>query len=259
MLRCVVFILLVLTLSGCRPVDDAIQTLTQWQRVHIEKIIKEYLTNNPQILLDTTKALQQQRLAELQKKALAAVPFQADHLFRSSASPILGNPQGEVVLVEFMDYQCSHCKTSQPILMRLMKDNPNLRIVIKELPIFGLYSEMAAKAALAAQQQGKFAAFHTALLNTVQPLNEIELMRLVSQAQLDPLKLKKDMQSKDYFFEIKDNFALAKELGISGTPAFLIATQTQSADPNHIRAYFLPGAVSLETFQKAIDALRSPK
>ena len=105
--------------------------------------------------------------------------------------------------------------------------------------------------------QGKFAAFHSGLMTTSQFLNEVELMRLVQQAQLDPQKLKKDMQSKDYFVELQQTFAIAKELGISGTPAFVIATQVDQ--PDKMRAYFLPGATRVEVMQKVIDELKRNK
>src|SRR5579872_4056675 len=113
--KCAMILGLLLSVSACKPVDDAIEQLTQLQKVYIEKIVRDYLLNNPQILADTSKLLQQQHLAEAQKKALAAIPSQAELLFKSTTSPVLGNPKGDMVLVEFTDYQCPHCKTMYPI------------------------------------------------------------------------------------------------------------------------------------------------
>jgi protein-disulfide isomerase len=249
----------VLALSGCdRLKDPTSSDFSPTQQAKIEAIVHDYLVKNPQVLLEAGRALQEQRLGNLQKRVQDVIPLHVTELFHDTTSPSMGNPTGNLALVEFFDYQCPHCKTMTPVVDKLAEKNPGLRVIFKQLPIFGDASEMAAKAALAAQQQGKFLNLHRALMNTDQPLSEALIMKLATEQGLDSVKLKKDMQEKDNFMALKNTFALAEAMGINGTPAFVIASGINQPDPKKIRAYFYPGGVSLDALQKMLDQLQKP-
>ncbi len=136
-----------------------------------------------------------------------------------------GNPKGEVTLVEFFDYRCGFCKRAAPAVTQLQKEDSRVRIVYKDFPILGEPSEMAAKAALASQAQGKHQAFHEALLGSKTEITKEELLRVAAQVGLDPNRLEADMANPEWQKVIDRNRALAKELGINGTPGFIVGTQ----------------------------------
>jgi len=145
-----------------------------------------------------------------------------DSLFHQSSDPVAGNPKGKLTIVEFFDYQCAHCINMASIIQTIIKQNPDVRIVFKEYPIRGPMSELASRAALAANMQGKYYTLHHALLTTDKDINEKNILVIAKANGLDAAKLKKDMNSKTVKDMIQVNLALAKELGIAGTPAFFI-------------------------------------
>jgi len=147
-------------------------------------------------------------------------------LLHSPNDPVLGNPDGDVTLVEFFDYTCTYCKAMHPAIMQLLKDDPKLRYVAKEYPILGPVSTFAAQAALAALKQGQYPAFSSALM-AARGLNKDTVMSIAAASGLDPVQLKNDMATfKEEINATLDlNFALAKAIALKGTPAF-IAGQT---------------------------------
>lgn len=221
----------------------------------IQTIVHDYLVSNPQVLVEVSEALQQQELAKIEEKAQTAITSNAKDIFNNPASPVAGNPNGNVTLVEFFDYQCPHCKEMAPVIEKLQKQDSNLRIVFKELPIFGGNSQEAAKAALAAYQQGaaNYLKFHNALMAADNPLTPDKIMQIAKDSGLDINKLKKDMQSTAIDDQLKDNFRLAQEIGILGTPSFVLGNQQASQAGN---SSFIPGATSEGNLQNAIAKLR---
>ena len=151
-----------LTLGMISPLAigaDSPGNVSEPQKKEFEKIIHEYLVKNPEVLLEASQALQQKQQQAMQQQAQVAIKDNSKQLFTDSLTT-MGNPKGDVTLVEFFDYQCVHCKKMSPLLNTLMKDKPNLRVIYKEFPIFGKNSEMAAKVALAAAMQGKYKEFN---------------------------------------------------------------------------------------------------
>ncbi len=196
---------------------------------------RSYLLENPEILPEMAENFQQQQARERLATAGSdlAVPF---------PGAVLGNPEGSVTLVEFTDYGCSFCRMSRAHVDALVAANPDLRVVIREWPIFE-NSDVAAKMALAAAKQGKFAAFHQKMFETGPP-TERNILSAATSAGLDVTEAQKFMTSQEAEFELAKNTTLARQLGFGGTPSWVIGDQA------------FEGAVGQEALQEAIDAAR---
>ncbi len=168
--------------------------------------------------------------------------------------PVAGNPKGNVTIVEFFDYQCGHCINMASVIQSVIRSDRNVRVVFKEFPIRGAASELASRAALAANLQGKYYALSHALLTTSDPLTEATVFSIAQAQGLNINKLKKDMQSPYVSNIIAANKKLAAQLGIPGTPAFFIG-KTNATDTNDVK-YEL-GELSSYTLQKTIKQLSS--
>ena len=220
------------------------------QTQQIEQIVHSYLVKNPQILVEVSQALQQQQMAKMQQAAVKGISQNAKDIFDNSASPVVGNPQGNVSIVEFMDYQCPHCKDMEPIMNELIKNDSQLRVIYKELPIFGANSEYAAKAALASVKQGKFIAFHDALLKDKNPLTQDEVLKVAKSVGVDTAQMEKDMKDPVIEQQLKDNLKLAQALNLMGTPAIIVANRDGSKN------VFIPGTTSKNDLQQLIAQMR---
>lgn len=171
-------------------------------------------------------------------------------LFHHAGDPVAGNPNGNITVVEFFDYQCGHCVSMAPVMQTIIKSNPNVRVVFKEFPIRGPMSELASRAALAANKQGKYYQFSHALLSANQPLTEEMIFSFAKSAGLDIAKLKSDMHSSTITNELHANANLAQELNINGTPAFFIG-KTNARSASGIT--FVLGEMSQTELQDAIN------
>jgi protein-disulfide isomerase len=167
-----------------------------------------------------------------------------DDLFRSAASPVGGNPEGDVTLVEFFDYRCGYCRRVVGSLRALVEQDQDLRVVFKEFPILGEDSVRAARAALAAERQGLYMPLHFALM-AADDLSIEGIMAVAAGVGLDTEQLAADMASPEIEAEIAATYALANELGIEGTPAFVVDDE------------LIPGAVSQERLAALIDEART--
>ncbi|MBX3708248.1 MAG: DsbA family protein [Gammaproteobacteria bacterium] len=171
-------------------------------------------------------------------------------LLHNPGDPIAGNPKGKVTVVEFFDYQCSHCMNMAPVIKTIIKTNPNVRIVYKDFPIRGPMSLYAARAALAANKQGKYYNFNHAMLITRLPLNEDNILDIAKSVGLNVTQLKKDMNSHRVNKILQTNYDLARTLNLNGTPAFFISKSNakSSKDLN-----FVLGEMSSSELQDAIN------
>lgn len=194
--------------------------------------VRQYLVANPDILPEMAEAFEQQQSA----KRLADV---GDDVTRAFPGAVLGNPQGTVTLVEFTDYGCTYCRASLPHVEQLIAANPQLKVVIREWPIFQ-GSEEAARMALAAAKQGKYTAFHNAMFMQGPP-NPARVEAAARSAGLDLAAARAYAVSPEVDVEIAQNRALAEQLGFTGTPSWVAGGQT------------LVGAVGPESLQRAID------
>ncbi len=229
------------------------------QVTQVKQVIHDYLVSNPQVLVEASQALQKQEAQQVEQKAQSAIGENANVIFADPASPVAGNAKGDVTIVEFFDAQCPHCKDMKPILETLRKNDPNLRIVFKELPIFGNSSRTAAAAALAAYQQGpdKYLQFHNALMDASNPLTTDKVMTIAKSVGLNIDQLNKDMNSDAVKKQIEDNFKLAQSLGLMGTPTFVISKWQVGGSGNSVKqAAFIPGVTSAANLQSLISQAR---
>lgn len=230
------------------------------QTTQIQKIVHDYLVSNPQVLVEVANALQTQQLTQQNQQAMKALPANAKELFYDTASPVAGNPNGNVTIVEFFDYQCPHCKNVAPELSKLIATDNNVRVVYKQLPIFGANSEFAARAALAANLQGKFLELHNALMKAQSSLSSDTVLNIASNLGIDVEKLQNAMNSAAINNELKVNFKLANAFNFPGTPAFVIAkvpvgqAAKNTAPPT--TAYFIPGEASEQDLQNYVNKAR---
>jgi protein-disulfide isomerase len=204
------------------------------QRKDVEGIIKEYLLNNPDILLEMQNALEA-KMDKLQAERTAAfVKGNASAIFKPAFSPVVGNAKGDVPVVEFFDYNCGYCKRAFGDVARLIDKDKQVRFILKELPILSKGSEEAARVALAAKMQGKYWEFHRAMLGSTGQANEASALRIAEKVGIDIARLKKDMASAEVRKEIEDTRALAQKLGIQGTPHFLVGDRIIPGAPENL-------------------------
>mgnify|MGYP000871515147 CR=1 FL=1 len=187
----------------------------------VEGIVRSYLLRNPGLLREVSVALQRQEAAEAQARARQAMETLRAELFNAPGSPVAGNPRGDVTVVEFFDFRCSYCKRAAPELEAVLKADPNVRIVYKQLPILGPDSLVAARASLAAHAQGRYEAFHKALF-ALDHVDEKTVFNTASALGLDMDRLRTDMASDAVTREIEANARMAAPLGVTGTPGFVI-------------------------------------
>jgi protein-disulfide isomerase len=182
-------------------------------------------------LLAATPAIAQEAdpvKAALEEAANKAAAAKAGDLLRDANAPVLGSPQADVTLIKFVDYQCSYCKAVEPKLHKLLEDDKGVRIVIKEFPILGPESVVAAKAALAAKSQGKYDAYHKAMMAYKGKLTNDVIFGTARDVGLDVEKLRRDMISPEIADQLIANFNLARSLKISLTPGYIVNTNVLS-------------------------------
>lgn len=199
--------------------------LSPEQEAAIRALIGEHLRAHPEIVIEALQAWQSRQITEQEIRQRGALAANRAELENDGVSPVAGNPQGDVTVVEFFDYQCGYCKQALPDLRRLLAEQPNLRVVFKEFPVFGPVSEFAARAALAAARQNLYLPFHTALMKAQGPLSEARILKIAEASGLDVARLKRDMQDPAIAAAIAANLSLGEALGIEGTPTFVIGDE----------------------------------
>jgi protein-disulfide isomerase len=216
------------------------------QKAEIGQIVRDYLLANPEILLEMSQTLEAKQKDAEAKQREAAMASSADQLFRSPHDHVAGNPEGDVTIVEFFDYNCGWCKKGFSEVVSLIEKDKNLRVVLKEFPIFGGDSDYAARAAVAARNQGKYWELHSALFSHEGKVTKEFVDEAAKAAGLDLAKLKTDMDSQEVTDIIGANQALAQSLAINGTPAFIIDT--------HVTPGYLPAPDLLAAVQQVRDS-----
>jgi len=229
-----------LTATGARAQDN--ETLSE--RAKTEQIVHDYLLANPEVIVEALEKYQARLEQATAEKRVQALTERREELLHDPASPVLGNPNGDVTVVEFFDYRCPYCKTVAGSFIELFEKDGNVRFVLKEYPILGPESEYAAKAAMAAGKQDKYRDLHLALMSFKGKLTNDDVMGLAADAGLDIPRLVKDMQSAEIADSLKRNFEIGEALGVRGTPAFIVGDE------------LIPGAISAEDMQNRIAAAR---
>lgn len=227
------------------PIAAAAQPFSVEQRAELEKIIREVLTRDPSILreaLATLEAAEARAQAEAARTALSA---HADALARNPADPSLGNPEGDVTIVEFSDYRCPYCRRAHPELRRLLAEDRKVRLVAKELPILGPGSVVMARVALAAHRQGRWEAVNNRLIAFQgEPTEAAVVGTALAAGGLDEARLRRDMSDPAISAQIQANLQVARAIGVSGTPAFVIGGK------------LIPGAIELAELRRAVAEAR---
>jgi protein-disulfide isomerase len=226
----------ILAVSAAVAADEP--KLTQQE---IEKIVHDYLLREPEVLAEALRRLQQRQSASAAQKAKQAIRDNQQALLSDQTSPIEGNAQGKVTIVEFFDYRCVHCRRVASTLENLVRSNTSVRVVYKNFPVLGEPSVLAARAAVAAQQQGGWPKLHRAMLAYEGDFTTESLAALGASVGLDAAKLKTDMMSPATDKSLQANLALAAALGLDATPSFVIGDRV------------IRGAPSAETLQAIVD------
>ena len=209
-------------------------TFTDEQKKALGDIIKDYLIKNPDVLVDVQNALDAKLEKEQGEKFANFMAANAKALYRDPDSAIAGDPNGDITVIEFFDYNCGYCKRGLPEVQKLINGDKKVRFVFKELPILSKGSLEAAKVALAAKRQGKYWEFHQALLGGKGAANQSSALRVAEALGLDMNKIKTDMESESVKNELDAETALAKKLGINGTPHFLVGNKSIPGAPDDL-------------------------
>jgi protein-disulfide isomerase len=204
------------------------------QRKEIEKIVKNYLITNPEIFLEAQTALEAKMEKEQAEKLKVAIAENAKEIYRDPQADLAGNANGDITVVEFFDYNCGYCKRGLHDVIKLVESDPKVRVVFKELPILSKGSEEASRVAIASGKQGKYWDVHKAMLEAEGVMNEANALAIATKLGLDIDKLKKDMASPEVEAEIKKSEALAKKMGVNGTPHFLVGDRAIPGAPEDL-------------------------
>lgn len=212
----------------------------------IERVVKEYLLREPEVIYQAIQELQRRQQAEAASKQQAAIAANGEAIFRDRRDPIGGSANGRVTLVEFFDYRCGYCRSMSAELRDLVAGDRDLRFVFKELPVLGPESVVAARAALAASEldPARYTGFHFALMQSKE-LTDEAILDLAARHGYDRAALQREMDAPWVAAHIEETRALADKLGISGTPSFVIGDT------------LIPGAVAVAELAAKVAEARA--
>src|SRR5262249_51425287 len=228
------------------------QSFSSDQRREIERIVKDYLLANPELLQDVMSELEKRQATAEAEKHRASVKEHSAALFTSPRQVTLGNPQGDVTVVEFFDYNCSYCKRALSDMLELLKTDGKLKFVLKEFPVLGEGSIQAAQVAAAVRMQDKtggkkYLEFHQKLLGGRGQVDKARALAVAKEGGLDVARSEKDMASDEVKATIEESFKLAEALGLNGTPSYVVGSDV------------LVGAVGLNTLKEKVNGARCGK
>jgi protein-disulfide isomerase len=207
----------------------AVPGFSSAQTHEIESIVKNYLVQHPEVLQEAMDALDKRQKEVDAEKARSTIKEDKATIFNSSHQVVLGNPQGNITMVEFFDYNCAFCKRALPDMLTLLKTDPDLKFVLKEFPVLGPGSVEAAHVAVAARMQDpsgkKYIEFHQKLLGGRGPADKVRALAVAKDVGFDMARLEKDMNSDEVKATIEENMKLADELGVSGTPTYVVGDE----------------------------------
>lgn len=210
----------------------------------IKELVAETLRENPELVLEALQTLETRQIEAEAAAALAVLNNERNLLERDPNAPVLGNPEGDVTVVEFFDYNCPYCKRAMPEVASLLAEDKNVRLVLREWPILSEGSAFAARAALASRKQGKYPEFHDALMGMRGQVEAQTVLRTAAEVGLDVEKLKADMLAPEVEEHIATSMRLAEALGFSGTPSFVVGDQ------------LIPGFVDKAQLAEVVAAVR---
>ena len=205
-----------------------LNAMSDEERAAFRAEIRAYLLENPQVIIEAVELLEQRQAADAATADLQLVQDNKDALFNDGYSWVGGNPDGDITLVEFMDYRCGYCRRAVPEIAKLLKSDGNIRLVIKEFPILGEGSVLSSRFAVATKHVAGDDAYkqvHDALIEFSGEPSEIALRRLADGLGLDAEAIMTAMNSDRVSQELQQTRALAQRLRISGTPTFVLENE----------------------------------
>jgi protein-disulfide isomerase len=224
------------------------QTFSETQRGEIEGIVKAYLIAHPEVVQEVMSEIDKRQAEAEAEKHREGVKQYSKVLFYSPRQVTLGNPDGDVTMVEFFDYNCGFCRRALVDMLDLMKADPKLRVVLKEFPVLGPGSVEAAQVAVAVRMQDKdgrkYLEFHQKMLSSRGQADRARALAVAKEVGLDMGRIEKDMASDEAKETIDENLKMAEALGLNGTPSYVIGTDV------------VVGAVGLTALKEKVAAAR---
>jgi|SRR5690625_1602129 len=230
--------------ASAEPLD--LSSMSESDRAAFGEQVRAYLLQHPEVLLEALEILDQRRTATAAEADKELIAANSESLFNDGFSWVAGNPEGDVTVVEFLDYRCGYCKKAAPEVEALLERDPNIRLVVKEFPILGPDSVIAGKLALAALEmdRDRFGGLHNALMEYRGELTEDAAYQLAEKAGYDVEALGQLATSFEIDDRLQENYQLAQTLGLQGTPAFVVGERI-------IRGY-----VPVETLETVVQEAR---
>lgn len=210
----------------------------------VEEIVRDYLLKHPETILESVQAHQSRQQAAERDRIRELLVARQREIVSDPTGPVGGNPEGDVTVVEFFDYRCGYCKAVAGTVQQLVAEDRGVRVVYREFPVLGPESVTAAQAALAARGQGKYVELHEALMKASEPLTWPAISRVAAGVGLDVARLERDMKAPEVRAAIERTRTLARDLGIRGTPAFIVGSE------------LAPGAVDLAGLKALVARAR---
>ncbi|PSH62573.1 disulfide bond formation protein DsbA [Phyllobacterium brassicacearum] len=233
-------------MAGAAP-DMSTITAATTDRAEIEGIVRNYLINNPEVMIEVQTALNAKQEAAQKEASTQVISENKDRIFLSSMDAVFGNPNGDVTIVEFFDYNCGYCKKALPDMDALLQSDPNLRFVMKEFPILGADStraHMVAKAFKAVMPE-KYLEFHRDLLGGEGRATEESAMAIAVKLGANETQIREKMKSPEVAAAFRDNYDLANSLSITGTPSYVVGNEV------------VPGALGADALAERISQIRN--
>jgi len=223
------------------PIQSTAQDLTDDR---IKELALQAIRENPQIIMEAVQLLEAEQAAAQAGAQADVLNNERELLERDPNAPVLGNPDGDVTVIEFFDYNCPYCKRAMAEVQGLLEADRNVRLVYREWPILSEGSVFAAKAALAAREQGKYEEFHWALMGMQGRAEEASVLRVAEEIGLDVEQLRADMDAPEVEEHIATSMRLTQALGFNGTPSFVIGET------------LVPGFVEEEQLRSVVEETR---
>lgn len=222
--------------------------MTANERADFGAAVRAYLLENPEVIMEAVAVLEQRQSQQAVVDDQSLITEYYDQLFDDGYSHVAGNPEGTILMVEFMDYKCGYCKRAHPEIQELLANNPDIKLIIKQFPILGQESTLSSRAAIAVlinDGDEIYEAFNDALMRENGPLTEISLPLIAESIGADSAKMMATLSSPIVTQIIQSNYALAQALNITGTPTFVMVDQ------------FMRGYVPADQMQKIVDQARA--
>ncbi|BDA84501.1 membrane protein [Aureimonas sp. SA4125] len=221
--------------------------LTAGEKTDIEAVVRDYLIRNPEVLLEAMDALQAKRQVQELAEQKEAIALAGPNLFATPAGTVFGNPQGDVTIVEFFDYNCGYCKKAMTDMQALVEADPKLRFVLKEVPVLGPQSMEASQVSLAFRHVApeRYVDFHMKLLGLKGVANADSALTVAEELGVDEAAIRTAMTSPEVEETLKEDARIAELLKITGTPSYVLANEV------------VPGAIGMEGLAEKIANVRS--